>query len=43
MTTLHSDAATSPRSSHPPSVWWTVTALVRTARGHPAPIDEMLR
>ena len=31
------------RASSSPSAWWTVTALLRTAAGHPAPIDETMR
>ncbi|MFI5040529.1 MAG: diacylglycerol/lipid kinase family protein [Acidimicrobiales bacterium] len=33
----------SPAALRSPSAWWTVTALVRTAAGHPAPIDEVMR
>ena len=33
----------SPAALRSPSMWWTVTALLRTAAGHPAPIDEEQR
>ena len=33
----------SPAALQPPSVWWTITALLGTAAGRPAPIDEAMR
>jgi diacylglycerol kinase family enzyme len=33
----------SPAARRAPSTWWTITALLRTAAGDPAPIDEAQR
>jgi diacylglycerol kinase family enzyme len=33
----------SPAALAPPSPWWSITALVRTAGGHRTPIEESLR